>query len=137
MNLQTLETDRAENESIALVLSCDLQVRTAFQQSGYMRVKRGFKQLEKVLALNKQKYGLKAKPNSLYSSIKLPNDPDFGKEWYLRNTGQSGGVEGLDLNVMEAWEMGYSGAGVTTAIMDDGIDYLHEDLKYNYVSISH
>nr|CAA48730.1 LPC2 [Lymnaea stagnalis] len=101
------------------------QVRTAYQQSGYMRVKRGYKDAAKLLTVNKQHIGLKAKP-------KLPNDPDFDKQWYLRNTGQSGGVKGLDLNVMAAWEMGYSGAGVTTAIMDDGIDYLHEDLKNNY-----
>lgn len=110
-------------------------VRTAFQQVGYMRVKRGFKSLDKVLALNKQQMGLKAKPKEFPEpTLKLPNDPDFGKEWYLRNTGQSGGVKGLDLNVMTAWDMGYSGAGVTTAIMDDGIDYLHEDLKNNYAA---
>ncbi|KAK6182018.1 hypothetical protein SNE40_009787 [Patella caerulea] len=48
------------------------------------------------------------------------------------NTGQSGGTPGLDLNVLEAWEAGYTGKGVTTAIMDDGIDYLHEDLRHNY-----
>ncbi|XP_059147949.1 neuroendocrine convertase 2-like isoform X2 [Physella acuta] len=101
------------------------KVRSAFQQSGYVRVKRGYKDAEKVLTTNKQHISLKAKPQ-------LPNDPDFDKQWYLRNTGQSGGVKGLDLNVMAAWAMGYSGAGVTTAIMDDGIDYLHEDLKYNY-----
>ncbi|KAK7504917.1 hypothetical protein BaRGS_00003945, partial [Batillaria attramentaria] len=37
-----------------------------------------------------------------------------------RNTGQSKGVPGLDLNVVEAWSRGYTGKGVTTAIMDDG-----------------
>nr|CAA42204.1 prepro-hormone convertase 2 [Aplysia californica] len=100
-------------------------VVSAFQQNGYSRVKRGYKQTDKLLQANKQSFAYKAKP-------RLPNDPDFGKQWYLRNTGESGGVKGLDLNVLEAWEMGYSGAGVTTAIMDDGIDYLHEDLKFNY-----
>lgn len=37
-----------------------------------------------------------------------------------KNVGQSGGIAGLDLNVESAWEMGYTGKGVTTAIMDDG-----------------
>ena len=37
-----------------------------------------------------------------------------------KNTGQSGGIPGLDLNVEAAWAMGYTGEGVTTAIMDDG-----------------
>ncbi len=36
------------------------------------------------------------------------------------NTGQAGGVPKLDLNVEAAWALGYSGKGVTTAIMDDG-----------------
>lgn len=33
-----------------------------------------------------------------------------------------------------AWAQGYTGKGITTAIMDDGVDYMHPDLKDNYVS---
>ena len=40
----------------------------------------------------------------------------------------------LDLNVEPAWALGYTGKGVTTAIMDDGIDYMHPDLIDNFVS---
>lgn len=36
------------------------------------------------------------------------------------NTGQADGTPGLDLNVAEAWALGYTGKGVTIAIMDDG-----------------
>ena len=61
------------------------------------------------------------------------NDPIFDKQWYLLNTGQAGGKPGLDLNVVEAWQQGYTGKGVTVAIMDDGLDYLHPDLAPNYV----
>jgi proprotein convertase subtilisin/kexin type 2 len=60
------------------------------------------------------------------------NDPIFDKQWYLLNTGQAGGKPGLDLNVVDAWEQGYTGKGVTVAIMDDGLDYLHPDLAPNY-----
>ena len=49
--------------------------------------------------------------------------------------GQAGGKVGLDLNVQAAWDRGYTGKGITTAIMDDGIDYLHPDLFNNFVSI--
>lgn len=100
-------------------------VVSAFQQTGYSRVKRGYKPLQQVLKTHRESLKTKAKP-------RLPNDPDFSKQWYLRNTGAAGGIKGLDLNVLEAWALGYSGEGVTTAIMDDGIDYLHEDLKFNY-----
>lgn len=36
------------------------------------------------------------------------------------NTGQADGTPGLDLNVAEAWQLGYTGKGVIIAIMDDG-----------------
>ncbi|XP_025104652.1 neuroendocrine convertase 2-like [Pomacea canaliculata] len=117
------------------VLRSHPHVKSAVQQTGFIRQKRGYKPL--IDALSK---GVDQKLASIAvndkatqtAEVKLPTDPDFGKEWYLRNTGQSKGVPGLDLNVVAAWSMGYTGKGITTAIMDDGIDYLHEDLKYNY-----
>uniref|UniRef100_H2YJQ6 Neuroendocrine convertase 2 n=1 Tax=Ciona savignyi TaxID=51511 RepID=H2YJQ6_CIOSA len=59
-------------------------------------------------------------------------DPLYPYQWYINNTGQAGGKPGLDLNVQAAWNMGYTGKGVTVAIMDDGLDYLHPDLRDNY-----
>jgi len=53
---------------------------------------------------------------------------------WQKNVGQAGGTPGLDLNVEAAWAKGYTGKNVTTVIMDDGIDYLHPDLYFNYVS---
>ena len=56
------------------------------------------------------------------------NDPSFKYEWYLNNSI----TPGLDLNVKEAWELGATGEGINIAILDDGIDYLHPDLKEAY-----
>lgn len=39
---------------------------------------------------------------------------------FQKNTGQADGQAGLDLNVEAAWAKGYTGKGVTIAIMDDG-----------------
>lgn len=61
-----------------------------------------------------------------------PNDPLFSFQWYLKNTGQNGGKVRLDLNVESAWAQGVTGKNVTTAIMDDGVDYMHPDLYNNY-----
>jgi len=36
------------------------------------------------------------------------------------------------LNVEKAWALGYTGKNITTAIMDDGVDYMHPDLKLNF-----
>ena len=61
-----------------------------------------------------------------------PTDPLFPYQWYLKNTGQNGGKVRLDLNVEAAWAQGVTGYNVTTAIMDDGVDYMHPDLINNY-----
>lgn len=61
-----------------------------------------------------------------------PTDPLFQHQWYLKNTGQNGGKPKLDLNVAAAWAQGITGKNVTTAIMDDGVDYMHPDLIKNY-----
>ena len=61
-----------------------------------------------------------------------PSDPLFPYQWYLKNTGQNGGKARLDLNVEAAWAQGVTGFNVTTAIMDDGVDYMHPDLINNY-----
>lgn len=53
-----------------------------------------------------------------------------------RNTGQASGKAKLDLNVEEAWAMGFTGKNITTAIMDDGVDYTHPDLMNNFVIIN-
>ncbi|XP_031959514.1 neuroendocrine convertase 2 isoform X2 [Corvus cornix cornix] len=88
------------------------KVRKAVQQEGFSRRKRGYRDINDI-------------------DINM-NDPLFTKQWYLINTGQADGTPGLDLNVAEAWELGYTGKGVTIGIMDDGIDYLHPDLASNY-----
>uniref|UniRef100_A0A8D8UDW2 Neuroendocrine convertase 2 n=1 Tax=Cacopsylla melanoneura TaxID=428564 RepID=A0A8D8UDW2_9HEMI len=103
-------------------LNVDPMVHMAVQQSGFKRVKRGYKPL---------------KVENLVPDIELadaqdPTDPYFRYQWYLKNTGQNGGKAKLDLNVEAAWAQGVTGRNVTTAIMDDGVDYMHLDLKNNY-----
>ncbi|XP_076058712.1 prohormone processing protease amontillado [Oratosquilla oratoria] len=103
-------------------LRADPHVRLAVQQTGFKRVKRGYNSL-KVENLV---------PLHTITSHQDPVDPYFPYQWYLKNTGQNGGKPKLDLNVEAAWAQGYTGKNVTTAIMDDGIDYTHADLRNNY-----
>jgi subtilisin family serine protease/subtilisin-like proprotein convertase family protein len=60
------------------------------------------------------------------------NDPLFNEEWNLNNTGQVGGTPGADINVLPAWQQGYTGQGVTVGIVDSGVYYNHPDLSANY-----
>lgn len=60
-----------------------------------------------------------------------PSDTLFAQQWYLRNTGQSGGTAGMDIRVDGAW-LDYTGAGVRIAVLDDGVFYQHPDLAPTY-----
>lgn len=39
------------------------------------------------------------------------------------------------MNVIEAWKSGHTGKGITIAIVDNGVDIKHPDLKANIVSL--
>lgn len=106
------------------VLKTEPLVHTAIQQPGFKRVKRGLRPL--ITA------SLPAGDATPPTFGQAPTDPYFPLQWYLRNTGQNGGKVRLDLNVQAAWDQGITGKNITTAIMDDGVDYMHPDLKYNY-----
>jgi len=54
-------------------------------------------------------------------------DKEWPRQWYLNRGGD------LDMNVEEAWDMGYSGSGVVVTILDDGVEWDHPDLKDNYL----
>ncbi|KAF6037540.1 hypothetical protein EB796_004156 [Bugula neritina] len=60
------------------------------------------------------------------------NDEHWKDQWYLDNTGQAGGPKFLDINVVPAWQQGYSGLNVSVCVLDDGIEHTHDDLRDNY-----
>jgi len=95
-----------------------------------------FQRLENLVQKSKDKRGYNAlKVENLVElpeTKQEPTDPLFPYQWYLKNTGQNAGKPRLDLNVEAAWAQGVTGKNVTTAIMDDGVDYMHPDLINNF-----
>ncbi|MGI8602114.1 MAG: S8 family peptidase [Verrucomicrobiales bacterium] len=69
------------------------------------------------------------------TSLGIPDDFFFPQQWHLRNTGQNGGVAGVDINVEPIWGTfggaGVRGAGVRIAIIDDGVETDHPDLNFD------
>src|SRR5690606_9518083 len=57
-------------------------------------------------------------------------DPLAGDQWHLANSGQGGGTPGEDLNIAGAWQVA-DGSGVRIAVVDSGIEVVHEDLLPN------
>ena len=60
------------------------------------------------------------------------NDPLLAQQWHLDNPGGNGALEGEDVDALLAWGISTGGApGVGIAIVDDGVDLRHPDLKAN------
>ncbi len=74
-----------------------------------------------------------AAPNFLAEVRKRKvNDPQFAQQWHLDNTGQNGGIALQDVRALGAWNLVGGGARqIVIAIIDDGIDIDHPDLKAN------
>lgn len=73
-----------------------------------------------------------AEPNGEVHAASAPNDPYLGQQWALQNTGQSvdgtAGTSGDDIGATYAWPHS-TGAGVTVAAVDTGVDATVPDLQ--------
>lgn len=77
--------------------------------------------------LTKQQEADKAHLDTIATTLKI-EDPIFKAQWHIFNYLK----RGVDTNVTGAWLQGVTGAGVVSAIMDDGLDFNSNDLKSNY-----
>ncbi|MGE0632708.1 MAG: S8 family peptidase [Pseudobdellovibrionaceae bacterium] len=81
---------------------------------------------------------LRNRPGVIYASPDFkvtmrtsPNDPDFLKQWNYANTTSLGSI-----SADQAWDFGVGGRDlngneIVVAVVDDGLDYNHPDLKSN------
>jgi subtilisin family serine protease len=67
--------------------------------------------------------------------IECANDQHFGQQWGLENTGQSGGMSGIDIKICNAWQIS-TGNNVIVAVVDNGVNLTHSDLSPNIYSLS-
>jgi subtilisin-like proprotein convertase family protein len=59
-------------------------------------------------------------------SMATPTDPLYAQQWHLPMIG----------NIAKIWDE-YTGAGVTVAVYDDGVQFTHADLAANYNASAH
>ncbi len=71
-----------------------------------------------------------ATPNfvSEYIRDKLPTIKAV--QWHLRNQGKNGQTKNEDVSIREAWEITSGDPGIVVAVLDDGIDLSHPNLRY-------
>lgn len=93
---------------------------------------------------NEQGLVLSAQPNQV-NAVKINgspvDNPNFKKSWHLENSGQqlfcsqNKGASGADAGVTDAWNLGYTGQGITVAVIDvGGFDFNHPDLQGQLIS---
>ena len=62
------------------------------------------------------------------------NDPHLPLQWHMVNNGDLGAtkfVAGADVNVEKAWELCKGNPSIIVAVLDEGVDFSHPDLKAN------
>nr|CAD2152651.1 unnamed protein product [Meloidogyne enterolobii] len=97
------------------------------------RVKRDYIEQPSIIGpLEEAQSGRKRRQTTFFERRPVPKlpfpDPLYSDQWYL--IGRA--VGGFDMNVREAWLMGYAGRNVSISILDDGIQRDHPDLVHNY-----
>ncbi|MCU0350674.1 MAG: S8 family peptidase [Flavobacterium sp.] len=78
-----------------------------------------------------------SEPNFVYvNPYNCTNDPQFGNLWGLRNTGQSGGINGVDIKACNAWNSTTGNQNIIVAVIDNGVELTHSDLVQNLHPLS-
>jgi subtilisin family serine protease len=65
----------------------------------------------------------------------FPNDPRFGQQWGLHNSGQAGGTADVDIDAPQAWSVTTGAASVIIAILDTGLDLGHQEFAGRIVLV--
>ncbi|MCS6934320.1 MAG: S8 family peptidase [Chitinophagales bacterium] len=75
-----------------------------------------------------------AAPNLLLNPVVGSNDPHYARQWAIENKGtplQHNGTPDADMDVDSAWTITEGSPDIKIAIIDSGVDTLHNDLKDN------
>jgi thermitase len=60
-----------------------------------------------------------------------PSDPSYPKLYGLNNTGQTSGTPDADIDAREAWQTTTGSPSTVVAVIDEGVDIKHQDLRDN------
>lgn len=72
--------------------------------------------------------------NQVFTLSPTVNDPLYARQWAIENTGsalQYNGTPGADMAIDSAWTITTGSSTIKIAVLDSGVDTLHEDLDFN------
>ncbi|XP_063215967.1 neuroendocrine convertase 1-like [Bacillus rossius redtenbacheri] len=122
------EIHKRDHRALTQRLSSDSRVVWAEQQFAKRRSKRGLLPPTDGSPVRSKRRDLDVPPQRDV----IFNDELWEQEWYLQDTRTRPDLPKLDLHVLPLYEMGVTGRGVRVCVLDDGLEYLHEDLRDNY-----
>ena len=92
----------------------------------------GFEVLELANRLATRPDVIFAEPDMIKTGLTsdfFPDDPNFGSQWALHNTGQAGGTVDMDMDAPEAWDITLGDPSIITVVLDTGVQQDHPDLN--------
>ncbi|OAF71146.1 hypothetical protein A3Q56_01033 [Intoshia linei] len=98
--------------------------RSVFTKEDKWENEHALKNDASVLKLNLEIYRKRVKRNfPIQSQEYVTNDPLFKSMWFLDK-----------LKIKQVWKKNITGSGILLAVIDDGIEATHPDLKKNYIN---
>lgn len=88
----------------------------------------------RILPVKEEELPVQASTQSTNSKW-APNDPQYASnQWHYNNTGQYGGITGIDIDLEQAWDLEKGNSSVIVSIHDAGVKYNHPDLEANMMA---
>lgn len=120
-------------DGLAIVNQLSADPRVDFAQPNFVRLHPKRPNLANIRTSNRSKHGSSNKSKHDSKGINLPNDPLIADQWYLHNTGERG-VADADIDAPEAWEIQKGSKNIIVAVLDEGVDTRHPDLRSKIVT---
>lgn len=95
-----------------------------------------WEEFELINALKRNDLVVEAQVNHILEHRAVPNDLLYPSQWQYKNTGQSGGTAGADINIESAWDettggLTAEGDTIVVCVIDGGFQLNHADLEEN------
>ncbi len=120
----------SEAELVSAIAPLGLTVRHYLPQIGWASVEAADGSdisSAKLGAIAESGVAKRAEHTGIAYAAAAPTDPLYSAQWGFKNTGQSGGIAGADMNAEPAWDWA-RGDDVVVAVIDQGVMTSHPDL---------
>lgn len=128
-----LKFELSEQDALALLSANNLELvnKLGFDKHLYeVKVSTELDFLDVANKLQERPEFLFAEPQFIeqISSRYKPTDPDYNKQWQWKNNGSNGGIANADVHAEQAWDI-TRGSGIRLAVIDNGFEVNHPDIK--------